>query len=111
MRLPKMKIQAFLDRMGYKQKDLAEKVNGSVSLVGGWCVSRVYPSYEKIAELLVLGMSIEELFGPEVAEKTKLFSDSSKESSHTINRDAFLQGVKEALAELAKTPKIPESNK
>ena len=62
---------SFLQRMGWGQKDLAERLHLSTSTVGMWCIGKTAPSYSVIVELVKLGMNLEELFGPELAEMFK----------------------------------------
>lgn len=59
---------SFLHRMGWGQKDLAEKIGCATSTIGMWCVGKSYPSYSVIIQLLELGMTPKELFGEKWAE-------------------------------------------
>jgi len=70
----KINISGFLKRKGLTQKELAEILNCSLGLVGGWASFRCVPSYEKCVELLRAGMYVSELFGEDVAKETRLFS-------------------------------------
>lgn len=102
-----MDLMRFLRRTGMTQRELALKMGCSSGLVGAWSSGSGVPSYEKIIKLLLVGMSIEEMFGKDIAEKTQVFSEQTKELPSTTDHDRFVAGVKEALAELAKAPKLP----
>ena len=54
---------AFLRRKGWRQKDLAERLNIRTSTVGMWCIGSSTPSYEVIRQLFMLGITPRELFG------------------------------------------------
>lgn len=100
-------ILSFQKRTGLNQRELSEKLGCSSGLVGNWAIGRAVPSYDKIGDLLALGMSIEELFGSDVAKNVQVSSEQKKEIPLTIDNDRFLAGVKAALAELSKSPKFP----
>ena len=57
---------AFLRRMGWGQKDLAERLEIGTSTVGMWCIGKSTPTYPVIEKLLHLGMTPKELFGDEI---------------------------------------------
>lgn len=60
---------AFLKRMGWTQKDLADKLGVGTSTVGMWCLGKSTPAYAIIVELFRLGITPEELFGDDIAGK------------------------------------------
>lgn len=62
---------SFLHRMGWSQKDLADRLKIATSTVGMWCTGKSTPSYSVILELIDLGINAEELFGRNVADKFK----------------------------------------
>lgn len=64
-----MDLMHFLRRKGMTQRELALKIDCSSGLVGAWSSGNGVPSYEKIVKLILIGMSIEEIFGLDVAEK------------------------------------------
>jgi hypothetical protein len=56
------------------------------------------PSYEKIELLLKLGMTIEEMFGQDVAEQARLFVQSEGDLQNEAS--SFKDKVGEAIVEL-----------
>jgi len=66
-------IARFLKRKGLTQQELADKIDCSLGLVGGWSSYRGVPSYDKCIRLLKEGMTVSELFGEDVAREAKLF--------------------------------------
>ncbi|MCL2282034.1 MAG: helix-turn-helix domain-containing protein [Fibromonadales bacterium] len=71
--ISKIDIAQFLKRKRITQQELADKMDCSLGLVGGWASYRNVPSYEKCVELLKAGMTVSELFGEDVARVTVLF--------------------------------------
>lgn len=67
----------FIRRMGWAQKDLAERLNVGTSTVGMWCTGKSTPAYSVIVELFKLGMTPSEMFGDDIA---KLFDTPPRES-------------------------------
>ena len=51
----------FIRRMGWTQKDLAQKLDVGTSTVGMWCVGKSTPAYSVMIELFKLGMTPEEM--------------------------------------------------
>ena len=93
-----MEFSAFLRRIGLaSQKELAAKLGTSDSNVSKWVAGRGYPSFELVAKLLLLGMSIEELFGKEVADKVKVFIVSSNNSNFFYDLPEFRKSVEMVL--------------
>ena len=64
-----IKIKEFHNRIRLTQKQLAEKLSCSQSLVAGWDKGKRYPTYENLCKLIDLGITAEELFGKELAQK------------------------------------------
>ena len=73
---------SFLHRMGWGQKDLAEKLGCSTSTVGMWCVGKSFPSYSVIIQLLELGITPYELFGEKWVD---LFTPPNQESENDFD--------------------------
>ena len=70
---------AFLRRMDWGQKELAERLAISTSTVGMWCIGKSTPTYPVIVKLLQLGMTPRELFGEEIDEVIRPnYSDTQK---------------------------------
>ncbi|MCL2208050.1 MAG: helix-turn-helix domain-containing protein [Fibromonadales bacterium] len=63
----------FLKRKGLTQQELADRIDCSLGLIGGWSSYRGVPSYDKCIKLLQAGMTVAELFGEDVAKEAKLF--------------------------------------
>ena len=89
-------ILSFQKRTGLNQRELSEKLGCSSGLVGNWAIGRAVPSYDKIGDLLALGMTIQELFGPEIADVFQNFNFKEKENKNQWNREVFMDGVKAA---------------
>jgi transcriptional regulator with XRE-family HTH domain len=61
-----MDIPKFLHRTGLKQKELAKKLECSISLINKWAVKRAVPSYENIISLIKAGALLDEIFDMEI---------------------------------------------
>lgn len=85
----------FAFRMRYKLREVASKVGASTSLVGNWNSGVAVPSYEKLASLVELGMTAQEMFGKEIGDL--LVKNSSKPES---DKGEIMAAVKAALADL-----------
>lgn len=62
---------SFLNRKGWKQRELAQRLNIGTSTVGMWCTGKSTPSYDVIVKLFKLGVTMEELFGEEIGKLVK----------------------------------------
>jgi len=91
----KIDIARFLKRKGLTQQELANKIDCSLGLVGGWASNRGVPSYEKCIMLLRAGMTVSELFGEEIAKETRLFPLT--EENLTAEANDFEARVGEAI--------------
>lgn len=60
---------SFINRKGWKQKDLAQRVGVGTSAVGMWCTGKSFPPYESIEKLIDLGITADELLGRRLFEK------------------------------------------
>ena len=59
-----LKIQDFIERMGFKgHEDLAKKLGVKKGTVSSWSSGDRTPTYDMCQKLLELGMTVEELFG------------------------------------------------
>ena len=94
----KMDLTRFLRRKGWTQRELSEKIDCSLGLVGGWANHSGVPSYEKCIELLQVGITISELFGEEIAKESRLFPITEEEL--ILNTTNFEQKVGEAFIKL-----------
>lgn len=59
-------IQGFLARNNWSQYDLAKKLGFTRSKVGSWCAGYRRPDYDDICALFKIGMTLNEMFGPEI---------------------------------------------
>ncbi len=90
-------FQKFAARARLKQREIADKAGVSLGLVGMWASGKAKPSYDTMLKLIDCGISADELFGKEYAEK--LLANSKGESSSA--KEDFLASVRAALAEIA----------
>lgn len=93
-------FQKFLARTRLKQREVAAKTGVSLGLVGMWASGKSKPSYDTIVKLIRCGMTSEELFGPEIS---KLLFENSKKTEIPMSKEAFIAGVREAMAAIAKS--------
>lgn len=66
-----VKIQEFLNRKGFTQQQLADAIGVSREVVGKWNTQRSDVTRENCGRLLLGGMSLEEMFGDDVAKFVK----------------------------------------
>lgn len=66
-----VKIQEFLTRKGFTQQQLADEIGVSREVVGKWNTQKSDVTRENCARLLLAGMTLEEMFGEDVAESVK----------------------------------------
>lgn len=90
-----MNLMKFLARTGRNQAEIAKFLDTTPGNVNRWAKNEGVPSYEKCAELLKLGMTIEELFDKETAEKYESMAAAKK-----VTQDEITEMVKKALASL-----------
>lgn len=93
----------FLRRMGWGQKDLAERLEIGTSTVGMWCIGKSTPTYPVIEKLLLLlGMTPRELFGEVIDAKIREFyaSDGGAQIPSAFDTEEFREGVAKALEDL-----------
>lgn len=72
-------LKAFLARTGRTQTSLAQSIYVAQSSLNNWCRGKTDPSVT-VALLALEGMTLEELFGEEVAEK--LLANSKPKEEH-----------------------------
>lgn len=90
---------SFLQRKGWRQKDLAERLDIGTSTVGMWCTGKSTPYLEVAEKLLKLGMTIKEMFGEEIdAAIRKAYMDDIRPEA-ADDKDA-VNGVERAFAEM-----------
>lgn len=88
----------FLQRNGWRQRDLAERLGLGTSTVGMWCSGKSTPPYDVVVKLINLGITPEELFGEEINEKLKAYYLNPRNPQVPANFDneAFRGGIESA---------------
>lgn len=95
-----IQIQRFMDRVGIKnQTELANKLGLTQAAVSAWNSGVRKPTYEICAQLLLMGMSIDELFGAEIGEICHK-NDVRKRERQLPSDDEIMAMVKRALVSL-----------
>lgn len=89
----------FANRRKMKQREVAAAVEASLGLIGNWATGRATPSYDKLAKLIELGMTAQEMFGEELGDTLVKNSQPEQQAS----KGEILAAVKEALADLSKS--------
>ena len=69
--LESVKMQEFMDRKGLTQQQLADKIGVNRGAIGKWNTHVSDVTRENCAKLLLAGMTLEEMFGKEVADCVK----------------------------------------
>lgn len=103
---PDFNFNKFLHRKNFKQKDAAAAVGASMGLIGTWAAKKAVPSYEKMAKLIDVGITAQELFGEELG--SKLIENSSvssveglsPEMQELLKHPDFVAGMKKAFSEI-----------
>ena len=110
--LERVKLQEFMDRKGLTQQQLADKIGVNRGAIGKWNTHVSDVTRENCAKLLLAGMTLEEMFGKEVADCVKkAVLEEAKNAQVKIlpNPDntpidyqdpKFLEAVKKAMIEL-----------
>ena len=62
-------LASFMDRKGYQQKDIAEFCELTISTVSTMQSGKSAPSFKSVCILVEKGMSLDEIFGAELAQK------------------------------------------
>ena len=95
-----VRIKDFLKRVRITQYDLAEKIGCNQSLVSAWAGGTTKPTLDKIGKLIELGITADELFGPEMARKLCDNSGLMYGPPKDINTEAFRQGVEQVVIDM-----------
>ena len=86
-----------MQRTGLRnQTELAERLGLTQGAVSAWNSGNRTPPYETCAQLLAMGMTIEELFGSEIAGIVR----NGDKKQPKISEDEIFSLVKKALAKL-----------
>lgn len=105
--MERVKLQEFMNRKGFTQKDLAEAIGVKRELVAAWNTGRSNITRENLVKLFIEGMTLEEAFGKEVAEK--IGANIPKIENSIENCDSLsivLDGLEKIVANL-KNSKLP----
>ena len=106
---------SFINRKGWKQRELAQKLDVGTSTVGMWCTGKSTPPYDVISKLIELGISPVELFGEELASKLEKNSSIapteglSPQMQEMLNHPDFIAGMKKAFDEIESMKKESKS--
>lgn len=99
-------IKSFIDRKHMSKADLARAldIDPKTSVISAYEKGRAGPSYSVCKKLLVLGMSVQELFGKEVAEKTVIFTEelANRDVQNTLTKDEIVAIIEQKMAEAKK---------
>ena len=113
-----MDLKSFMQRTGLSQTDLCKKLNVTQAAISYWAANKNTPSMDIAKKLLMLGMTIAELFDAETEAivfrgrrinkkkmsadvvETALASLIGNPKGNITNRDACMQIVKTGLEEL-----------
>lgn len=97
--LKSVKLQEFMDRRGLTQQQLADEIGVTRGVIGKWNTQVSDVTRENCAKLLLAGMTIEEIFGEEVAEcvKKSVLEEANISTSNIVLNHAKTSG--NALAE------------
>jgi len=95
-----MNLNSFLSRRKLKHRELAKMLECSQALVGRYAYNSATPSYENIVKLLKIGMTIEELFGEDVADKVIVKANSSR--FNNVSEDFKDEVIREICNRLSK---------
>jgi len=97
-----IRLIQFMDRNGIKnQTELAQKLGVSQSAISSWSSGRNEPDLNCMKKMLLMGMTIAELFG-EDAEQSVINGLKNKITPRSVDDAVFLEAVKKALAALGK---------
>jgi len=80
-------FEKFLSRVRKDPKEISKELNTTVAAVSAWKTGKNFPSFDKIVELIKLGMTLEEIFGERLAkviEENSGFSGRVAELEKTI---------------------------
>lgn len=98
-----VKIDTYLRRTGMTKSALLRLIgeDPKSSILSAYEAGRSNPSYEKCVKLLMSGMTIDELFGDEIAQKVReSYRNMDRASLSETPRDVVLQGLKDIVEEL-----------
>ena len=95
----KIDLISFLGRIKMTQAELARRLETTPGNVSRWAKREGVPSYELCAKLLLLGMTVKELFGIDYVE---CVNNSSNVPPEILKSMEFQEGVKLLVEETLK---------
>lgn len=96
----KIDLFSFLQRKKLNQADLARAVETTPGNVNRWAKREGVPSYELCEKLLVLGMSVKELFGEDADKAVRSFYMNEQDASAfrgLIYDEEFQEGLRKSI--------------
>lgn len=88
-----MNLKPFLNRTGLTQSQLAKELNTFQSTVSSWAVKRTEPNMQQLRKLLVMGMTLGEMFDPE----TEAIVLGRKHDDTNLCKDIVNTGIAQIL--------------
>lgn len=96
-----IKVYEFMERAGFRnQTEFAKKLNLTQSAISAWVSGARAPTYETCKELLKMGMTVQELFGDDIAQSV---GEPPKASDGKSFND-FCEGLRQLLEKIGKNP-------
>lgn len=92
-----MDIRAFRKRVRLTGRELADRLGVDQTAVVAWEKGRSFPKYAICAELIRLGISLDELFGPDLGA---MLAKNGDAPAVRLDRDEVKAAVREALRDL-----------
>ena len=91
----------FLRRKGLKQQEAADRLGVTQATISNWCKGKT-PDYGTIVELIKQGMTMQELFGEEVAALLVKNSSGTLPPQEILNNAVFRGGMEDIVMEVLK---------
>ena len=108
----------FMDRMGWGQQDIADRLGCAQSRVSDLNSGSRDPKYSELLKLIDLGITLEELFGKEAAEKLRsrepldpsvMQRPEFQQNIHDVARQMLIDSMSQTLDKLKSDgPKPPQ---
>lgn len=84
------RLAYYRNKHGYSQQDVAEKLNYSQQTIHKWENDQTKPDYQSLIKLAdFYGVSLDELVGHEVKEKTSVYTNQELFLLDWVNSDEF----------------------
>lgn len=103
------KLQEFLSRQNLTQESLAQKIGVKRGTIAQWNTGRTDITRENCGKLLAEGMSLEELFGDEVALIVR--KEILNSVDVTKNQSSSVLNLISGLEQILMSAKITEANR